>query len=85
MSDKLSGWIWMDGEFINWQDATVHVLTHTLHYGSGVFEGERAYNGRIFKITEHHQRLHDSAAMLGLTFRIVWMKLNHSRRKCVES
>jgi 2-isopropylmalate synthase len=64
MLDKQSGWIWIDGEFIDWQEAKVHVLSHTLHYGSGVFEGERAYNGRIFKMHEHHQRLHDSAAML---------------------
>ncbi len=60
-----SGWIWINGEFVPWQEAKIHVLSHTLHYGSGVFEGERAYNGKIFKMTEHHQRLHDSAAMLG--------------------
>ncbi len=64
MLDKNSGSIWIDGEFVPWQEAKIHILTHTLHYGSGVFEGERAYNGKIFKMTEHHQRLHDSAGML---------------------
>lgn len=62
--DKCSGYIWINGEFLNWQEAKIHILSHTLHYGSGVFEGERAYNGQIFKKTQHHQRLHDSAAML---------------------
>ena len=51
------GWIWMNGDFIDWQKAKVHILTHTLHYRSGVFEGERAYNGIIFKMIEHHQRI----------------------------
>lgn len=64
MLNKIDGWIWMNGEFIRWEDARCHILAHTLHYGSGVFEGERAYNGQIFKMTEHHQRLHDSAGML---------------------
>lgn len=63
--DQYSGWIWMNGKIIEWQKANIHILTHTLHYGSGVFEGERAYNGNIFKKSQHHQRLHDSAAMLG--------------------
>jgi len=63
MIDK-SEFIWIDGKFIPWEEANVHILTHTLHYGSGVFEGERAYGGKIFKMTEHHQRLHDSAAIL---------------------
>ena len=59
------GVIWFNGEFVPWRDATVHVLSHGLHYGSGVFEGERAYGGEIFKLTEHTRRLHDSAAILG--------------------
>ncbi len=60
-SDK----IWMDGELVDWDDATVHVLTHTLHYGTGVFEGIRAYETAegpaIFRLTDHIQRLFDSA------------------------
>jgi len=58
------GWIWMDGAFTPWGDAKVHVLTHALHYGSGVFEGARAYGGRIFKLTEHSERLVRSAEIL---------------------
>jgi branched-chain amino acid aminotransferase len=63
--DQLEGQIWMNGEFIPWKDAKVHVLTHGLHYASAVFEGERAYGGRVFKLTEHNQRLHDSAELMG--------------------
>jgi len=63
--DQLEGQIWMNGEFIPWKDAKVHVLTHGLHYASAVFEGERAYGGRVFKLTEHNQRLHDSADIMG--------------------
>ena len=66
--DQLDGHIWMNGEFVKWADAKIHVLTHGLHYASAVFEGERAYGGEIFKLTEHTQRLHDSAEILG--FRI---------------
>ncbi|WP_159587038.1 branched-chain amino acid aminotransferase [Chelativorans xinjiangense] len=66
--DQLDGFIWFNGEFVKWADAKVHVLTHGLHYASAVFEGERAYGGEIFKLTEHTERLHESARILG--FRI---------------
>jgi branched-chain amino acid aminotransferase len=60
--------IWMDGELVPWGEAKVHVLTHTLHYGSGVFEGIRAYptsrGPAVFRLTEHMRRLHDSAGLL---------------------
>ncbi|WP_292043209.1 MULTISPECIES: branched-chain amino acid aminotransferase [unclassified Brevundimonas] len=62
--DDRDGWIWFDGEFIPWRDAKTHVLTHGLHYGSSVFEGERMYNGEIFKLTEHSERLKRSAELL---------------------
>jgi branched-chain amino acid aminotransferase len=65
--DDRDGWIWMDGEFLPWRDAKVHVLTHALHYASSVFEGERAYGGKIFKSTEHSERLHYSANALGFS------------------
>jgi len=58
------GFIWFDGQLVDWRKANVHVLTHALHYASAVFEGERAYSGEIFKLTEHSQRLIDSAKML---------------------
>ena len=63
--DQLDGEIWFNGEFVPWKDAKVHVLTHGLHYASSVFEGERAYGGEIFKLTEHTERLHASADILG--------------------
>ena len=63
--DDRPGVIWMNGQFVPWKDAKLHVLTHALHYASSVFEGERAYGGVVFKGTEHHQRLHKSAEILG--------------------
>ncbi len=62
--DDRDGWIWQDGDFVPWRDAKTHVLTHALHYGTSVFEGERMYAGEIFKLTEHSQRLHRSAELL---------------------
>ena len=64
------GFIWFDGKLVDWREAEVHVLTHALHYASSVFEGQRAYNGEIFKLTEHSQRLRNSAKLLG--FEIPW-------------
>lgn len=63
--DDRDGKIWFDGQLIDWRDAKIHVLTHGLHYGSCVFEGERAYSGKIFKSREHSERLHKSAEVLG--------------------
>ncbi|MDH5230045.1 MAG: branched-chain amino acid transaminase [Gammaproteobacteria bacterium] len=69
MADR-DGVIWLDGEFVPWREAKIHVLTHTLHYGAGVFEGERAYkatNGSaIFRLKEHTDRLFGSAHILGM-------------------
>ena len=62
--DDRDGWIWLDGQFTPWREAKVHVLTHGLHYGSAVFEGERMYGGEIFKLTEHTERLFKSAEIL---------------------
>ena len=63
--DDRDGQIWWDGQLIPWRDATLHVLSHGLHYASAVFEGERAYDGRIFKLREHTERLLASARILG--------------------
>ncbi|PHZ86255.1 branched-chain amino acid aminotransferase [Paremcibacter congregatus] len=63
--DDRDGVIWFNGELVPWRDANVHILTHALHYGSSVFEGQRAYRGEIFKLREHSQRLIDSGKMLG--------------------
>ena len=63
--DDRDGYIWMDGEFVPWRDSKVHVLTHALHYASSVFEGERAYGGKIFRSLDHSKRLHNSAEIMG--------------------
>jgi branched-chain amino acid aminotransferase len=68
--DNRDGWIWLDGHLVHWRDAKIHILTHALHYASAVFEGERAYGGRIFKSTAHSRRLRDSAQILD--FEIPW-------------
>jgi branched-chain amino acid aminotransferase len=62
--DDRDGWIWLDGQFVPWREAKVHVLTHALHYASSVFEGERMYGGEIFELTEHTKRLFRSAEIL---------------------
>jgi branched-chain amino acid aminotransferase len=63
--DDRDGVIWFDGKLVPWRDAQIHVLTHALHYASCVFEGERIYDGKVFKLREHSQRLIDSGRMLG--------------------
>ena len=64
--DNRAGHIWFDGELVAWADATIHVLSHGLHYASCVFEGERAYSGEIFKLREHTERLLRSGEMLSM-------------------
>jgi len=64
--DDRDGSIWFDGKLIPWRDAKIHVLTHGLHYASCVFEGERCYSGRIYKLKEHTARLFESARILGI-------------------
>jgi len=68
--DDRDGKIWLDGTLVPWRDANVHILTHALHYASSVFEGERAYGGRIFESRRHTERLHASAGMID--FEIPW-------------
>ena len=63
--DDRDGVIWFNGEMVPWRDAKTHVLTHGLHYGSCVFEGERVYGGHIFKLREHSERLFHSAKVMG--------------------
>jgi branched-chain amino acid aminotransferase len=62
--DDRDGWIWLDGQFVPWREAKVHVLTHGLHYASAVFEGERMYGGEIWELTAHTERLFKSAEIL---------------------
>ncbi|MGQ0559541.1 MAG: branched-chain amino acid aminotransferase [Sphingosinicella sp.] len=63
--DDRDGWIWLDGKLVPWRDAKVHVLTHALHYASSVFEGQRAYGGEVFRLSDHSRRLRRSAELLG--------------------
>ena len=64
--DDRDGVIWLDGKLVPWRDANVHILSHALHYASSVFEGERCYNGKIFKGVEHSQRLRRSGELLDM-------------------
>jgi branched-chain amino acid aminotransferase len=68
--DDRDGFIWFDGKLVPWREAEVHVLTHALHYASSVFEGQRAYGGEIFRLSDHSERLKKSGRLLG--FEIPW-------------
>ncbi len=80
--DQRDGFIWMNGEMSPWAETKIHVLTHGLHYGSCVFEGERAYGGSIFKLREHTERLFYSAGELG--FKIPYT-IEEIDRACQET
>ena len=82
--DQRDGFIWMDGALAPWKDAKLHVLSHGLHYGSCVFEGERAYGGRIFKSTEHSQRFRTSAALLDFEIPFSVEELDAAKALVVE-
>lgn len=82
--DQRDGEIWFNGEFVPWKDAKIHVLTHGLHYGSCVFEGERAYNGEIFKLTEHSERLRESGRLLGFKVPFTVDELDEACRELLK-
>jgi branched-chain amino acid aminotransferase len=87
--DDRDGWIWLDGEWVAWRDAKVHVLTHTLHYGAGVFEGLRAYNtgpagAAIFKLAEHTDRLFRSAHIMNMKIPYSKDVINQVHREAVS-
>jgi branched-chain amino acid aminotransferase len=86
MSD-LKGKIWMDGNFVEWSDARIHVLTHTLHYGTGVFEGVRAYETSkgpaIFRLEDHTNRLFESAELIGMKIPFQASVLNDAQSEVV--
>ena len=81
--DKREGWIWMNGSFVPWQNATSHIITQGLHYASAVFEGERAYNGKIFKSEEHTKRLFKSANIIGITIPYSEEEINAAKNDLV--
>ena len=82
--DDRDGWIWMDGEWLPWRDARVHVLTHALHYASSVFEGERAYGGVIFESRRHSERLKSSADALGFDLPVDLDTLDRVKMEAIE-
>lgn len=81
--DDRDGFIWMNGAFSPWRETKVHVLTHGLHYGSAVFEGERAYSGEIFKSLEHSERLHNSARILGFDIPFSVEQIEDAKREAL--
>ena len=82
--DLRDGYIWLNGQLVEWKEAKLHVLSHGLHYGSSVFEGERAYNGKIFKSTEHSERFHRSAEILDFKIPYSVAELNAAKDLVVE-
>jgi len=83
--DDRDGYIWLDNEMQEWREANVHVLTHGLHYGGSVFEGERVYDGEIFKLREHTERLIKSAAFLDMVVPYTVDELMDASREVVEA
>ena len=83
-----TGWIWLDGEFVPWKEAKVHVLTHTFHYGMGVFEGVRAYKTdagtAIFRLDDHTRRLLDSAKILRMNISYTREELNDIQKEVLR-
>ena len=82
--DRLEGHIWYDGKLVPWADASLHVLSHGLHYASAVFEGERAYGGQIFKSTEHSERLKRSAKILDFEIPYSVAEINAAKKLVVD-
>jgi branched-chain amino acid aminotransferase len=79
--DQRDGVIWHDGKLVPWKDAKTHVLTHGLHYGSSVFEGQRMYGGTVYKLKEHTDRLFASAETLGMTIPFTRDQINQA---CID-
>ena len=82
--DNRSGYIWLDGKFVKWNKAKIHVLSHGLHYGSCVFEGARIYNGKIFKLEEHTDRLFLSSKILGFKLPYTKKTINKASKEIIR-
>jgi branched-chain amino acid aminotransferase len=82
--ENLEGYIWFNGEYIKWNDAKIHVLTHSLHYGGGVFEGEKSVNGKIFKVEKHTERLFNSAKYMGLDIKFSKEEIINSKYELLK-
>ncbi|MCC6863700.1 MAG: branched-chain amino acid aminotransferase [Rhodobacteraceae bacterium] len=83
--DDRDGFIWMDGKLVEWRRANVHILTHALHYASSVFEGERCYNGKIFKSSEHSARLLRSGEMLDMPISYTIEQINAAKEEVLRA
>jgi len=83
--DNRDGYIWLDGNMVPWRDANIHVPTHALHYASSVFEGERAYNGKIFKSQEHSKRLIASGKMLDMPIPYSVKEIEDAKYKALKT
>ena len=82
--DKRSGKIWFNGKTVDWKDANIHILNHGLHYASCVFEGERVYDGEIFKLEEHTERLFYSAKRMGIEVPFSQKDINEACKNIVN-
>ncbi len=82
--DKRSGKIWYNGKTVDWADANIHILNHGLHYASCVFEGERVYDGEIFKLEEHTKRLFYSAERMGIKVPYTEEEINEASKKIIN-
>jgi branched-chain amino acid aminotransferase len=83
--DNRDGFIWYDGRLVPWRDANLHVLSHGLHYASCVFEGERVYNGSVFRLDDHNERLVNSARILGFEVPASMDDLTRATREVIAS
>ena len=83
--DDRDGFIWMDGKLVDWRGANVHILTHALHYASAVFEGERCYNGKIFKSTEHSESLRMSGELLEMPLPFSVAEINAAKEAVLHA
>ena len=84
MADR-DGFIWFDGEILPWREVKTHVLTHALHYGSAVFEGERIYDGRVFRLAAHSARLRNSACLLDYELPWTQREIDEATRAVVKA
>ena len=82
--ENREGWIWMNGEIIPWEKATSHVISQGLHYASAVFEGERAYGGKIFKSQEHTDRFFNSAKIIGIQIPFTKDEINKAKNELID-
>src|SRR5262245_64121793 len=84
MEDR-DGVIWLDGKLVPWRESKTHVLTHALHYGSAVFEGERIYDGRVFRLAAHSARLRHAARLLD--YELPWTRgeIDEATRAAVKA